>query len=61
LLPVLQPQFQLLDLVFPFLRRAAELLATQFRDQQLQVFDLHIARSELLSLREDLTMQRQDE
>jgi len=65
----------LLDLVFPLLRRAAELQATQFRDQQLQVFDFRVARSELLTLRkdffllcgelfpmrEDLFTQRQDQ
>jgi hypothetical protein len=28
---------------------------------QLQVFDFHIARSELLALREDLLMLRQDQ
>ncbi len=70
-----QPQFQLFDLAIPLLRRAAELQATQFRDQQLQVFDFRIARSELLTLRKDffllcgelflmregLLTQRQDE
>jgi hypothetical protein len=51
----------LFDLVFPFLRRAAELQATQFHDQQLQVFDFRIARSELFLMREDLLTQRQNE
>jgi len=43
----------LFDLIFPLLRRAAELHATQLRDQQLQVFDLRIARSQLFALRKD--------
>jgi len=43
-LQIFQPQFQLLDLPLQFLRLAPELHPPQLAQQQLQMFDLMLAR-----------------
>ena len=55
---LIQPQFQLLDLPGQLLRLAPELHPPQLGDQQLQMLDLRIARSQPLALQRDSSAYR---
>jgi hypothetical protein len=54
---IFQLQFELFDIAVEFLRTRAELHALQLEDQELQVFDLGLARIEFGSLSENERLQ----
>ena len=60
-LQLVQPQLQLLDLTIQLLRLAPELHPPQLGDQQLQMLDLVVTRSQLLVFREELFVLGEDE
>ncbi len=59
-LQFVQPQLQLLDLTIQLLRLAPELHPSQLGDQQLQMLDFRVARSQLLVVRQQLFVLRKD-